>query len=66
MTPEKLDKKIGKFQVTLIVKEFVDMGDNIDLKQIGAYEESCWDRDGAKDSIVFFIKRIEEKLNGKD
>ncbi|KKL82075.1 hypothetical protein LCGC14_1988410 [marine sediment metagenome] len=63
---ERLDKKIGKFQVTLTVKEFVDTGEHIELQPIGDYQESCWNWDGAKDSIIFFIKRIEERLKDKD
>lgn len=54
----------GKFQVCLIVKEFVDTGDNIDLQTVADYLESCWGWEDAKETINFFIQRIEAKLNG--
>ena len=57
-------KEIGKFQVRLMVKEFMDTGDKIELQPIGDYEESCWGWEDAKKTIAFFTNRIEEKLNG--
>jgi len=54
----------GKFQITLIVKEFVDTSENIEIQPIADYQEFCWGWDDAKESINFLIKRIEDKLNG--
>ena len=59
-----VDKITGKFQFRLIVKEFTDTGETIELQPIADYEESCWGWEDAKDSINFFVKRVEEKLNG--
>ena len=59
-----MDKIKGKFQICLIVKEFVDTGEKVEIQPIGLYEEFCWGWDDAKESIEFLIKRVEEKLNG--
>jgi len=56
----------GKFQIRLMVKEFIDTGETFELQPIGDYEESCWGWDDAKESINFLIKRIEGKLNGEN
>ena len=58
------DKIIGKYQVCLVVKEFVDTGDTIEVQTIADYLESCWGWEDAKKSIEFFTKRVEGKLNG--
>ena len=58
------DKIIGKYQVCLIVKEFVETGDTIELQPIVDYEESCWGWEDAKKTIDFFMNRVEGKLNG--
>lgn len=52
----------GKFQICLIIKEFVDTGENIELQPVGNYTESCWNWKGVEQALAFFIKRIEEKL----
>ena len=54
----------GKYQICLIVKEFVDTGEAIELQPIADYQESCWGWEDAKKTIKFFTKRIEGKLNG--
>lgn len=54
----------GKFQVCLIIKEFIDTGERVELQTISDYLESCWGREDSKKTIKFFMKRIEEKLNG--
>ena len=54
----------GKFQICLIVKEFIDTGDTIEIQPIADYQESCWGWEDAKKTIAFFTNRIEEKLNG--
>ena len=54
---------IPKFQITLLVKEFIDLGESIQLQPIADYQESCWGWEDAKKSIRFFMKRIEKKLN---
>jgi len=54
----------GKFQICLIVKEFVDCGDSIELQTISDYLESCSSWNDVKESLTFLIKRIEGKLNG--
>ena len=59
-----VDKITGKFQFGLIVKEFIDTGDKIEVQTIADYLESCWGWEDTKESINFFVKRIEEKLNG--
>ena len=56
--------KEGKFQVWIVVKEFMDTGDTIELQPIADYQESCWGWHDAKTTIDFFTNRIEEKLNG--
>lgn len=58
------DKETSKFQICLIVKEYVDTGENIILNPIADYQESCWGWNDAKKSLKFFMKRIELKLNG--
>jgi len=58
------DKITGKFQICLIVKEFIDTGERVELQSVADYLESCWGWEDAKKSIRFFIKRIEGKLNG--
>ena len=59
------DKRvIGKYQICLIVKEFVDTGEHIEVQPIADYQESCWGWEDAKKTIRFFMKRIEKKLNG--
>lgn len=59
------DKKIsGKFQICLIVKEFVDTGERIEIQPIADYQESCWGWPEAQKALNFFMKRIEGKLNG--
>ena len=60
----KGDKITGKFQICLIVKEFMDTGDTIELQPIADYQESCWGWEDTKNSIAFFTNRIEDKLNG--
>ena len=57
-------KKVGRFQITLLVKEYVDSGDIIELQPIADYQEFCRDWEDAKKSIQFFTKRIEDKING--
>ena len=59
-----VDEVPGKYQICLIVKEFVDTGERIELQPIADYQESCWGWDDSKKAINFFIKRIEGKLNG--
>lgn len=59
-----MSKINGKFQITLMIKEFVDTGERIELQPIADYQESCWGWEDAKESIDFLIKRIEGKLNG--
>lgn len=54
----------NKFQICLIVKEFIDTGEVIELQPIADYQESCWGWEDAKKTISFFTNRIEEKLNG--
>ena len=54
----------GKFQICLIVKEFIDTGERIELQTVADYLESCWGWEDSKETIEFFIKRIEGKLNG--
>ena len=56
----------GKFQINLVVKEFVDTNETIELQPIADYQESCWGWDDAKEAINFLIKRIEGKLNGEN
>ena len=58
------DKIIGKYQVCLVIKEFVDTGDTIEAQTIADYLESCWGWEDAKKTINFFMKRVEGKLNG--
>ena len=58
------ERIIGKYQICLIVKEFVDTGERIEIQPIADYQESCWGWEEAKDSLNFFIKRVEERLNG--
>lgn len=59
------NKKVsGKFQICLIVKEFVDTGEHIEVQPIADYQESCWGWPDAKKTIDFFVKRVEGKLNG--
>ena len=55
----------GKFQITLIIKEFVETPDSIELQPIADYQESCSGWKNAKETIVYFTKRIETKLNGE-
>jgi hypothetical protein len=55
----------GKFQITLTIKQFVDVGDCIEIHPITDYRESCWDWEDAKKSFEFFIKRTEDKLKDK-
>ena len=52
----------GKFQIALVIKEYVDTGENIQLQPTADYAESCWNWDGVKETVAFFLKRIEEKL----
>lgn len=59
------NKKIeGKFQICLIVKEYIDTGERVEIQPIADYLESCWGWDDAKETIDFFMKRVEVKLNG--
>lgn len=59
------DKTIkGKFQIGIILKEYVDTGDSIELQEIGNYWESCWGWKDVRKTFAFFIERMEEKLNG--
>lgn len=46
----------------MIVKEFVDTGENIELQPVADYAESCWGWNDVKKSLDFFVERIEEKL----
>lgn len=62
MTPKKEFE--GKFQVCLIVKEFVDTGERIESQPIALYEEACWGWLNAKETINYFVERVEQKLNG--
>ena len=55
---------MAKYQVCLIVKEFMDTGETIEIQPIADYQEFCWGWDDAKKSIDFFMKRIEGKING--
>jgi len=59
-----MDKIKGKFQITLIVKEFVDTGERVELQPIADYQESNWGWEDTTKALDFFMKRIEEKLNG--
>ena len=52
----------GKFQICLIIKEFIDTGESIELQPTADYAESCWNWDGVKEAVAFFLKRMEEKL----
>ena len=58
------EKVMGKFQICLIIKEYVDTGERIEIQPIADYQEACWGWDDAKKSLKFFMKRIEGKLNG--
>ena len=51
-----------KYQICLVVKEFVDTGDTIEIQPIADYQEFCWGWKDAKSSIEFFTKRIEGKI----
>ncbi len=55
----------GKFQICLIIKEFIDTGESIIIQGVADYQESCWGWEDAKKSLEFFIKRVEERLNGR-
>ena len=55
---------MSKYQICLIVKEFVDTPDNIELQPIADYQEACWGWEEAKKAIKFFTKRIDGKING--
>ena len=55
----------GKFQICLIIKEFIDTGDRIELQPTADYAESCWNWKGVKESLAFFIDRVEEKLKNE-
>ena len=59
-----VNKIEGKFQICLIIKEFVDCGENIELQTIADYLESCKSWNDVKESLSFLIKRIEKKLTG--
>ena len=54
---------MGKFQVCLIVKEFVDTGERIEILPIADYQESCWTWEKTKDSVKFFLDRVERIIN---
>lgn len=57
------DKKInGKFQICLIIKEFIDTGETVILHPFVDYAEACWGWEDAKKTIKFFMKRAEKKL----
>ncbi len=56
-------KKIGRFQFTLKVIEFVDTGEHIEAQPISEYQESCWTWKDTKEAIEFFTKRIEDKID---
>jgi len=56
---------MNKYQICLIVKEFVDTGESIELQPIVDYQESCMGWEEAKKAIRFFMKRTEGKLNGR-
>lgn len=54
----------GKFQICLIVKEYIDTGETIVIQPFADYAESCWGWEDAKKTIKFFMERVEGKLNG--
>ncbi len=56
------DEKVPKFQVSLIVREFVDTGETIELQPIADYQESCWGWEDAKKTIKFFTQRVGKKI----
>ena len=59
------DKKTsGKFRIYLEVKEFIDTGEHVELQPFAEYGESCWGWKDVKETIEFYMKRMEMKLNG--
>lgn len=52
----------GKFEIILVVKEFTEYAEQIQLHPIANYSESCWNWDGVKKALKFFIKRVEKVL----
>ena len=55
----------GKFQIALVIKEYVNTGENIQLQPTADYAESCWNWDGVKKALAFFIERVEWKLQNE-
>lgn len=55
----------GKFRICLIVEEFVDTGDKIEVHSIGHYSEFCWHWSDVKKSISYFTKRLEGKIRSE-
>ena len=53
----------GKFEIILVVKEFAEYAEQIQLHPIANYSESCQNWNGVKESVRFFMKRVEKKLN---
>jgi len=58
------DDIIGKFQICLIVREFIDTGEKIEIQPVADYAETCQGWNNTKKALDFFVKRTEKKLNG--
>lgn len=54
----------GKFQICLIIREYIDTGERVEMQSLTDYAESCYGWEDVKKALDFFIKRTEEKLNG--
>lgn len=56
----------AQFQINLIIKEFIDTGEEIQIYSLADYLEPCRNWKDVKKSLNFFINRIENKINGVD
>ena len=55
-------KPLNKYQLNVIVKEYIDTGENIVLSLLCDYTESCWGFEDVKKTLQFFIKRLDKKI----
>ncbi len=57
------NKIMFKYQITTVVKEYIDTGENIVLSLVGDYTESCWGFEDVKKTARFFINRLGKKID---